>query len=536
MDNNDFISKIGDSFVPIKEETILSSLMRQYRRVIFESLITAFCLDELILDQHGGDVDTVHSVRQVGVDPNMEYKNHVNEEAYENRGDYSHTIVTGPGTRYEEVKHEARKAYGEDNRNTVIDAYEDKELHFLGNSKGRPIDKNANLDHVIPVKEIFDDRGKTLAGLSTEELANERDNLQWTNEHLNKSMKDDRISDYIEKHPELPENVRENLMQKDHQARDTYERKIAKTYYTSPQFAKDFYTAAGKSATKMGLRQAVGFIMSEVVFSVWNTIDQQMMEEEFDMPVFCRRIAEAIKNGFSVASQKYTVLFKKLSEGAISGALSSITTTISNVFFTTAKDTVRIIRQSSVSLVAAGEVLFINPDDYLLGEKLRETAKILATGASVVAGTIVGEAINKSPAVSLPVVGEAIQIFCSSFVTGTMSCTVLLYFDSSILVNKMIVQLNKASATKCLVRDLQKQTEEYELFAAEIVCFDVEELREKLASFNKFFVKYRLVETEEMKNKMLKELYLATGIELPWASYSSFEEFLSDKETTFVFE
>lgn len=536
MDNKDFINKIGDSFVPIKEETILSSLMRQYRRVIFESLITAFGLDELIIDQHGGDVDTVHSVRHIGIDPNMGYKNHENEKAYENRGDYSHTIVTGPGTRYEEMKHEARKAYGEDNRNTVIDAYEEKELHFLGNSNGRPIDKNANLDHVIPVKEIFDDRGRTLAGLSTEELANERDNLQWTNEHLNKSMKDDRINDYIEKHPELPENVRENLMQKDHQARDTYEMKVAKTYYTSPQFAKDFYTAAGKSATKMGLRQAVGFIMSEVVISVWNTIDQQMMEEEFDMPVFCGRIAEAIKNGFSIASQKYKVIFKKLSEGAISGALSSITTSISNIFSTTAKDTVRIIRQSSVSLVAAGEVLFINPNDYLLGEKLCETAKIIATGASVVAGTIVGEAINKSPAISLPLVGEAIQVFCSAFVTGTMSCTFLLYFDSSILVNKMVVQLNKASASKRLVRDLHKQSEEYELLVAEVLSLDVIPLRNDIARFRDSFSKYELAETEEVKNCALKELYLSMGMKLPWASYSSFEEFLADKETTFIFE
>lgn len=128
MDSNEFISKSGDSFYPIKEETVLSSLMQRYKIVIIESLITAFGLERMILDQHGGDVDTIHSVRQIDSDPDMEYKNPQNQANYENRGSYNRASVTGPGTRYQQMRHEARKAYGEDNSRgingkTIINIY-----------------------------------------------------------------------------------------------------------------------------------------------------------------------------------------------------------------------------------------------------------------------------------------------------------------------------------------------------------------------------------------------------------------------------
>ena len=92
----------------------------------------------------------------------------------------------GTGTNFQRIKHEAREKYREDN-NTVKDAYEDKDLGFLGKSKNRPTESSAELDHVISAKSIHDDRGRVLSGCSTKDLADREVNLQWTNEHLNKS-------------------------------------------------------------------------------------------------------------------------------------------------------------------------------------------------------------------------------------------------------------------------------------------------------------------------------------------------------------
>ena len=70
------------------DEDVFKGIWEQYERVIIRSLITSFGLDFLVKDQHGGDVDTVHNVRQIGNDPNMKYKNKQNETDYEKREKY----------------------------------------------------------------------------------------------------------------------------------------------------------------------------------------------------------------------------------------------------------------------------------------------------------------------------------------------------------------------------------------------------------------------------------------------------------------
>lgn len=65
----------------------------------------------------------------------------------------------------------------------------------------------------------------------------------------------------------------------------------------------------------------------------------------------------------------------------------------------------KIIRESWASLVEAGENLFINPKNYEFGDRIRAAAKILAVGASVVIGTVVREAVAKTPFGQLAEVG-----------------------------------------------------------------------------------------------------------------------------------
>ena len=79
MNNVNFICSLDDTSCIIKEESIYDSLFKQYERVVLESLITSFGLDMLMGDKHGGDVDTIHNVRQIGKDEQMRYKNIKNE-------------------------------------------------------------------------------------------------------------------------------------------------------------------------------------------------------------------------------------------------------------------------------------------------------------------------------------------------------------------------------------------------------------------------------------------------------------------------
>lgn len=212
------------------------SIFKQYEEVIISAIVTSFGLDFLIQDRHGGDVDTVHNVRQIGTDPEMTYKNQKNASDYANRGAYN-SAEYHSHPNYRNEKHNKRKEYFENGNKSFKDEYTGKiNLHFFGKSKNASSEKRANLEHVISTKLIHDDRGRVLAGIDGKEIANSPFNLVWTNEKLNKSMKADEIPDYIAAHPELDEQTKKNMLEFYEKAKRAYDTEINDCVKFSSQF------------------------------------------------------------------------------------------------------------------------------------------------------------------------------------------------------------------------------------------------------------------------------------------------------------
>lgn len=191
MDMTDSFIKQIDNYYDIGTN-VYDSIFKQYEHVVIQSLITSFGLDFLINryeDQHGGDVDTIHNVRQIGKDKQMKYKNKKNEEAYNNREVYDEKMKinyhdTNPN--FTTKKSKARQEYNE--HGTLIkDVYTDKDLRYT-KASAVPKDLRVELDHVVECKGIHEDRGRVLSGLNGIDLANSDENLAWTNKSLNASM------------------------------------------------------------------------------------------------------------------------------------------------------------------------------------------------------------------------------------------------------------------------------------------------------------------------------------------------------------
>ncbi len=177
-----FVGELELNDAPI--EDAYESIFDQYEKVVIQALATSFGLDFLVQDRYGGDVDTVHNVRKIGKDPNMEYKNKQNADDYANRGDYDSS------------------AYHKDKRYVKINARETakKEEGKLKDSyTGEKVARNAkmDLDHAISAKEIHDDPGRVLAEIDGEELANCEENLNPTDRSINRSMGKDDMEAYL---------------------------------------------------------------------------------------------------------------------------------------------------------------------------------------------------------------------------------------------------------------------------------------------------------------------------------------------------
>ena len=516
------------------EENVFASIWKQYERVILESILSAFLLDFMILDQHGGDVDTINNVRQIGSDPQMTYKNSSNSAAYDARGEYSHKEVEGLGTNFQQIKHDARSAYRENSReNTVTDAYTNRQLHFLGKSKGHPTDKNANLDHVVAAKTVHDDRGRVLSGLTTQEIADIKENLAWTNENLNKSLSDTDKETYVKDHPELSYEVKKNLIEKERLAKEAQNKKMFQAYYLDPsnpncrQFYKDATVAAGKLGVKMGIRQALGFVFVEVYLVTKQEV--QRLAPGCDYSDITKAVVTGLKRGFESALSKYREILAKFEEGLVAGGLASLCTTLCNIFFTTGKFFIKNIREISSCVIRSTRVLLLNPEDLELGDRFKVSSIILATGASVLAGSYVGVKLAETPIAEIPMIGDMVIRFCSTLVSGLLSCTFLIFMDRSEFMNRIVDALNKIPSE---VTDMKEIAAYLEKYAAELNQVDIEKFRRDSEQYEVGALRIINARDEQELRIVLKDVY--GSLELPWKG--DFDDFMGNKDNHLVFE
>lgn len=522
-----FVKQIDGSYDT--EANVYNSIFEQYERAVIQSLITSFGLDFLVRDQHGGDVDTIHNVRQIGKDEQMRYKNKKNEEDYNNKGNYD-GVAYHKGGNFQQKKHEAREQWQATGKN-IKDEYTNEDIGFYGHTKSIPPNKKAELDHIIAAKEIHEDRGRLLSGLDGKELADSENNFAWTNKSLNASMQDKSIQEYIESHPELDEETKKRMLEKDKQARKAYNEKINRAYYTSSAFFKDTAKAAGKIGVAMGLRQALGLVFSEIWFSVRDEIKQG----KEDGKALFNSIALGVKRGLENAKLKYKELWHKFIEGAVGGVLASLTTTLCNIFFTTAKNVVRIIRQSWASLVEATKILLFNPDFLPFGERFRAAAKIIATGASVVAGTMVGDLIAKTGVAAIPIVGDIVQTFCGTLVTGILSCSLLYLLDRNSAVNKIVQVLNSIPTVDDIVVYYRTQARLLEEYCAKLMNIDLTTFQKEAQSYSEAVSILEDAANEQELNFALRTVCKRLEINSPIGNHKDMDSFMADPNSKLKF-
>ncbi len=549
MDSSSFVSELKNGPEMNPNEDVFKNIWKQYEGVILQSLVTAFALDFLIRDQHGGDVDTIHNVRQIGTDKEMQYKNAANAMAYDNRGEYSREAYHSDPA-YRKIIRDAKNSFNE-NGTTIQDAYVPGNTLIPKRNDTIPREHQAQLDHVISAKSIHDDRGRVLAGMDGMELANDPGNLRFTNANLNLNMLEKSPEEYIawcEQNPELvnyngnkgdplPEEVKERLLDEYNRAKKEYDTKLMRNYLTSPGFIKDTAKAAAKTGAKMGLRQALGFVFVEIWLATKNELEKLPIGKKLE-DMF-RAVERGIKKGIENAKSKYKELIAKFKEGFIAGALSSVTTTICNFFFTTAKNIVRFIRQIYASVVQAAKVIFFNPDGLMLGDRIKTATIILATGASTLVGIAIGELVGKALATTpLAVHGELCTIvttFCSTLVSGMLSCTLLLFLDRSKFINDLVTKLNNhVSHANDDSEYYKEMSEELERYASEIAELDIEKFRKETAEYGEAAKQLVDCDNDIELNEILHKTFERLDIKLPWQG--DFNEFMSDKNNKLIFE
>ena len=431
-----------------------NQLINDCKKEVINSIVTSFGLGKVVAayDKAGGNIDTIHNVRNKKfVDSDgTEYKNGVYatdkaKENYVNRGDYNS----------DEYHRDQR--FIEINRKNSAFKKDGTATDYMSGEKIKQNDSH-DLDHIVSGKEIHDDPGRILASIDGAELANTDANLKPTDSSINRSKKADSMEDFLNrKNKKIKElKTKDKLSEKeqkelkkieklkkiddkkaieaDKKAREEQNSKINKVYYRSEKFAKDTVVSSVKEGAKMGIQQALGLVISEFFTALFDEIldiYKNGFAHGFDDDRFFSILKDRLKKIAIKVTSKWKDVAIAFKDGFISGFISNLVTTVINMFVTTGKRVVRIIREGLFSLFRAVKLLIFPPDGMTYEDAMHEAKKLIASGLIISLGVIAEEYIDKlirGTVILEPFTDTLTSVFVG-VITGLSITMVVYYID-----------------------------------------------------------------------------------------------------------
>jgi len=421
---------------------------KELEKTVVHSLVTTFGLDFVLFkDKDGGSVDTIHNARQ-GI-----HATDKERQRYAQRGDYD-----------SDAYHKDPNYIATGKRDKALQ--EQGRLHDAYSNQTMKVNEERNLDHIIAAKEIHDDAGRVLAECDGVALANQSSNLQTTRETINKSKGQTSVTRYLERLPNriatyektlagqqkrlesLPRDTPEQkqnarkledsihntqekiknlksidpaaMAEKDKKAREDYDGKINDAYYRGSKFMKAAAGQAAVSGLNMGTREMLGLVIAEIWLELREQIPRIIgdLKLKFSFEQFMARIRNALRGIWRRVKKRFRDFLTAFKDGVFAGVMSGVTTTVFNIFATTKKSAIKIIRESWGQLVKALKLMFFNPEKLGPPALCQALAGIVSTAAGVIAGSMVHAQLE--PVKFFPY-GEELRTFCGALVTGLIT-------------------------------------------------------------------------------------------------------------------
>ncbi|EKM24518.1 hypothetical protein [Vibrio sp. HENC-03] len=545
-------------------------LTDELNKTITNSLITTFGLDFLLFeDKKGGDVATIHNARQHQKGDTDIYMSDSIQQDYANRGDYkpikhdaNGNIMTDKNGKVKKEdlyhSHENYKARGKEDKKLKLDG------KLVDTYRGKTMSGNEQrqLDHIISSHEVHDDAGRVLANVNGVEIANQNSNFQSTHYYINNLKSDHSMDEFLsaivpktienkrrsiekdlkrlesmpmetkqQRHEkrqledkiakqneqiEVLESIDEDKMREaDIKARQEYDKKINIAYYTSSKFFKATAMESGKAGLKMGIRQALGLVLAEVWFELKDAIPQTFKdaEDNFTLEFFLEKLKTTSQNIWNRVKVRFKDILDEFKNGALAGALSSLSTTVMNIFFTTQKLIGKLLRETWSSLVSAAKILFFNPENLGPGALAREVTRILSTGVAVAMGVILNQQLTSLMTCPL---GTELAAFVSAVATGLMTIGITYFLDHSKLMQKVWAYLDQfRSEARKTLEYFQKVNSELDRYLLELSKVEFNLSPAELASFTS---NLESMSCEHERGIMLSNEISKREIELPFES------------------
>lgn len=341
-----------------------------------------------------------------------------------------------------------------------------KEQQQSGNLKdeytGKNINKNdnANLDHVIPRKELYENKRRKQAGINTEDLANKDENLKPTNESLNKSKGAKSVDEYISGREQREKGLREqnervNKKIDESNMSDVEKRKakeknnkrlqdkldpddelMKKAYKKSSksinkEIAEGVAEETAKKAGKDALKEMAVAALFSLLKEVMNGFVRFLKSQAKSFKSFWEEMKKAIKS-----------FFEKITNILQTGASSVVGTIVTEIFgpiVSIFKKLASLIKQGVSSVMDA--VRYLNDKENKnkpFSIKVAQVGKIitasLVAGGAIFLGELFEKLLQSIPGmlIELPLLGtlaHVIGMFLASLVSGLVGAITINLID-----------------------------------------------------------------------------------------------------------
>ncbi|PWM77798.1 MAG: hypothetical protein DBY32_08130 [Phascolarctobacterium sp.] len=321
----------------------------------------------------------------------------------------------------------------------------------------------ANLDHVVSRKEIFENQRRKQANLSTEELANKKENLKPTNESLNKSKKDKSVDEYLEHREQREKDLKEQNKRAnkkiDESNMSPVEKKAAKEKNNKRlqdkldaddermkeadkkarnAINKDIAIGVTKQVSKKASIDALKQMSIEALFALLKEIMNGLIR-------FFKSQAKSFNSFLEEMKKSIRNFFNKITSFLETGATSFVGTVVSEIF-----GPIVSLFKRLASLIKQGVSTIWEAIKYLRDEKHKNepfSIKVAQVGKIIVAGMVAGGAIFGGEVfekflitvpgmqIQIPMIGtlaNIIGMFLASVISGVVGAIALNLIDKFI--------------------------------------------------------------------------------------------------------
>lgn len=371
------------------DQARVNELLSKAQRDIIGSIAGPLGLGKFlaVYDKQGGNVTTVHNAQQdIYANPD--------EEKY-NRDHYD----KGRNSDGKKFSGDSNSSVGAsftkgqlDNKGQLTDGYTGETV----------MGKYTSPDHIVPLKTYHQNGGFMQSKTQRADFATDAENLISTQRNINISMSDDEKLVWLEKNSNGRNVTNEEYYGVD---RKRVEAALERGHATAERHGPSisgkaaYYTAHAAQTgmtegLKMGTQQAFGMLMVELFSSALDEI-KDLYRNGRQSDTILAELGERLKRvGIKVAA-RWEQMLHSFSGGFISGFVSNAVTVMINLFVTTGKRAVRMIREGIFSLLKALKTFLFPPKDMTFAQAAHEALKLLAAGGVVVGGVALEEAAEK---------------------------------------------------------------------------------------------------------------------------------------------